>query len=423
MPIGLKRGRVELYDHDPQWETAAAETIGKLKAIFGETAVDIQHVGSTAIRLIKAKPIIDIAVGVRNFDDVTALIPALENAGWYKSKLHAVPGDILFCDDDESADTRTYHVHIVIYGGMQWKNYLRFRDYLNENLAAAREYEAIKANLAEQYPNDRNAYTGGKDGIVSKILRQAQTWALFNTIVTVTVDRPLGSRHPDYPDMIYPVNYGYIPDEIAPDGGGLDVYVLGVSAPVRGFTGRVVGIVYRENDVEDKLVAAPEGVNYTQNEIAEAVHFTEQHFSTKIWSLYQKSCGVIVYRLKEKIPEYLLLFQQKSRTWSFPKGHMEAFESEEQTALRETGEEIGLLPELIPGFKTAITYPVDGITKTVVFFLARIGGEPTPDNGEISEFRWVSKNEAARLIGNKDYLRVLGEAEEAMGDCALSTNK
>jgi GrpB-like predicted nucleotidyltransferase (UPF0157 family)/8-oxo-dGTP pyrophosphatase MutT (NUDIX family) len=411
MPLGLKRSRVELFDHDPQWETAAAETIAQLKAIFGETAVDIQHVGSTAIRSIKAKPIIDIAVGVRDFDDIAALMPELEEKNWHKSKLHAIPGDILFCDDDEFADTRTYHVHTVIHGGAQWKNYLRFRDYLNGNPAAAREYEAVKMSLAKQHPNDRNAYTGGKDEIVTQILRKAQTWSLFNTTVSVIIDRPIGYVHDKHGKTVYSVNYGFIEGEIAPDGEELDVYILGVSEPLQSFTGQVIAIIYREDDIEDKLVAAPEGVIFTQNEIAEAVHFAEQFYISRIWSLYQKSCGVIVYRLTNNRPAYLLLFQHKSRTWSFPKGHAEAFETERQTALREAKEEIGLAPELIQGFKASVTYPVDGITKTVVFFLAELQGEPQPDNDEISEFRFVSKAEAARLIGNKDYLRLLDQAE------------
>ncbi|MDR1003227.1 MAG: GrpB family protein [Oscillospiraceae bacterium] len=176
MILGLKRGTVELYDHNPEWEIVAAQTISQLKSIFGEAAIDIQHIGSTSIRSVKAKPIIDIAVGVMSFNRVLPLIAALEDKGFYKSKLHAVENDILICDDDENADTRTHHIHIVIYGSTQWKNYISFRDYLNANSTAAYAYEKTKAELARKYPADRNAYTEGKDEIVSQILRKAQAW-------------------------------------------------------------------------------------------------------------------------------------------------------------------------------------------------------------------------------------------------------
>ncbi|MDR0947935.1 MAG: GrpB family protein, partial [Lachnospiraceae bacterium] len=332
MVLGCKRGTVELYDHDPEWETASARTIAQLKSVFGDAAVDIQHVGSTAIRSVKAKPIIDIAVGVINFDSVLPLIGVLEEKGFYKSKLHAISNDILLCDGNEEADTRSYHIHIVIYGSTQWKNYIRFRDYLNANSTAAHEYEKTKLELAVKYPNDRNAYTEGKDNVISQILRKAQVRALLGTIATVTVDRPAGTYHPRTNTIFYSINYGYLDDELAPDGSGLDVYIMGVSEPLKTFTGRVIGIIHRENDVEDKLVAAPDGMVFTQNEIGEAVHFVEKFYQTTIDAIYHKSAGIIVYRFMSGEPEYLVLFQHGSRTWSFPKGHMNAFETEEQAA-------------------------------------------------------------------------------------------
>ena len=82
MAIGLKHGFVELADHDPEWEILAAQTIEKLWHVFGSAAKDIQHVGSTAIRKIKAKPVIDIVVAVEDFDEVLAISPALEENGF-----------------------------------------------------------------------------------------------------------------------------------------------------------------------------------------------------------------------------------------------------------------------------------------------------------------------------------------------------
>jgi serine/threonine-protein kinase len=179
MAIGLKRTVVELTNHDPKWEMIAAQTIERLWRIFGSAARDIQHIGSTAVKDIKAKPIIDIAVAVDSFDVVEKLTSALEQNGWSKSVLHAVEGDVLFVDGDEAADMRTHHIHIVIADSIQWKNYICFRDYLNAFPASAKEYDAVKQEFALQYPNDRNAYTSAKSPIVDAILRAARVWDDF----------------------------------------------------------------------------------------------------------------------------------------------------------------------------------------------------------------------------------------------------
>lgn len=100
--------------------------------------------------------------------------------------------------------------------------------------------------------------------------------------VTVTIDRPLGSFHPSHPDIYYPINYGYIEGIMAPDGEEQDAYVLGVEVPVETFTGTVIAIIHRRNDVEDKWVVAPAGMAFTKEEIENQVHFQEQYFDTEI---------------------------------------------------------------------------------------------------------------------------------------------
>ena len=84
--------------------------------------------------------------------------------------------------------------------------------------------------------------------------------------------------------MIYPINYGYIPNVLGGDGEELDVYLLGVDEPVASYTGQIVGIVYRADDVEDKLVMAPVGKSYTAEEIASFVYFQEKYYQTNILS-------------------------------------------------------------------------------------------------------------------------------------------
>jgi inorganic pyrophosphatase len=105
---------------------------------------------------------------------------------------------------------------------------------------------------------------------------------MIGPIVTVTVDRPLGSYHPEHPDIYYPVNYGYIEGTMAADGEEEDAYVLGVTEPVSEFTGRIIAIINRENDIEHKWVVAPEGVTLSEEQIRAAVHFQEQYFHITI---------------------------------------------------------------------------------------------------------------------------------------------
>lgn len=100
--------------------------------------------------------------------------------------------------------------------------------------------------------------------------------------VAVVVDRPMGSSHPEHPNTIYPVNYGYIPGTQAGDEQPVDVYVIGVSVPVSSFLGEVIAIVVRHDDIEDKLVVVPAGTRTNAHEIREAVMFQEQYFDIEV---------------------------------------------------------------------------------------------------------------------------------------------
>lgn len=107
------------------------------------------------------------------------------------------------------------------------------------------------------------------------------TSALGN-IVNVIVDRPLGSVHPEHPDIQYQVNYGFVDGVLAGDGEAQDAYVLGVNHPVESFEGEVVAIVIRNDDVENKWVVAPVGSVFTKEEIERAVYFQEKFFNIEI---------------------------------------------------------------------------------------------------------------------------------------------
>lgn len=226
--------------------------------------------------------------------------------------------------------------------------------------------------------------------------RDREVYRLLGTTVDVVIDRPIGYRHKG---MVYPVNYGYIPGTFAPDGEEQDAYILGVDAPLERFHGQIIGAVRRKNDCEDKLIVAPAGTVFHQGQIAEAVRFQEQYFDSYIISSFRKSCGVLPYRETASGREYLIVFEQFSQCWSLPKGHMEAGETEMETALRELREETGLTARLDPDQRTIIEYPVGiGARKQVVFFLGQVSGRPRIREGEITRCKWVTAEEL------KDYL-------------------
>lgn len=105
---------------------------------------------------------------------------------------------------------------------------------------------------------------------------------MIGDIVKVTVDRPMGSYHPKHKDMYYPINYGYIEGIMAPDGEEQDAYILGVDRPVDEFKGKIIAIIHRYDDVEEKWVVAPEEKTFTVDEIKEQVDFQEQYFNSEI---------------------------------------------------------------------------------------------------------------------------------------------
>ena len=105
---------------------------------------------------------------------------------------------------------------------------------------------------------------------------------MLGKIVKVIVDRPLGTYHPKHKDIYYSVNYGYIEGIIAADGEEQDAYILGVNEPIKEFNGKVIAVIHRFNDIEEKWVVAPEGASFTKDEIMQQVDFQEQFFKKEI---------------------------------------------------------------------------------------------------------------------------------------------
>ncbi len=192
--------------------------------------------------------------------------------------------------------------------------------------------------------------------------------------VEITVDRPAGSAHPEFSDLVYPVNYGFVKGLTAPDGEEQDVYILGVSESLEVFMGTVIAVICRENDAEDKWVCVPKELAGTELcwecNIRQATAFQERFYKSRIYPLYEKTSGAVLYTERDGERRYLLI-RSKSGHIGFPKGHIEYGESEYENAEREIREETGLpfLPH--PNFRMEYTFTTLNHTeKTSVFFLS-----------------------------------------------------
>lgn len=172
MAIGL--GPVaRVVDHDPRWPRLYEEERARILVAIGPWVAGIEHVGSTAVRGLAAKPIIDVLVGIRALADAVHCIPHLQAIGYeyvpeYEKEL---PERRYFRKGP--VENRTHHLHLVEKGGEFWTSHLRFRDYLRDHPEAVRDYDALKRSLAAKYENDRDAYTESKAEFIRAILRVA----------------------------------------------------------------------------------------------------------------------------------------------------------------------------------------------------------------------------------------------------------
>lgn len=168
--MALARGTVRLESYKEAWAEWFADEADRLRAIFGDKA-PIEHIGSTAIPGMMAKPIIDMMVGVESLDAVSqAMVAKLENMG-YRSMPDRVTQDEIFMPKGPDS-RRTHYLHIVPRSNRRWHNTVLFRNYLRAH-PAREEYADLKRKLAIQYPDDRASYTDAKTGFVTDILRRA----------------------------------------------------------------------------------------------------------------------------------------------------------------------------------------------------------------------------------------------------------
>lgn len=175
MSVGLKRGTVSLEPHSMVWEVEAKRMITKLRVLLQDDMIDAQHIGSTSIKGICAKPIIDIVVGVSDFEKMMAHNDdLLKNGIVYRGEDY--PGQLLYVCGDLENEIHTHYIHVVIWQEKKWNHYVNMRDYLNSHEGQAKKYSELKQQLAEVYPQDRISYTNGKSALIEDILQSADEW-------------------------------------------------------------------------------------------------------------------------------------------------------------------------------------------------------------------------------------------------------
>lgn len=284
--IGLKRGTVKLFNHSDEWEIEGKRVIELIKKLCCDVVIDIAHIGSTSVKDLMAKPIIDIAVAVDSFVVFLKYVDPLMKNGFYYCPHDSDDRQLLFGAGSYytgDGEEQTHFIHVVKKDSMEWLNYINFRNYLSSDKTVRKQYENLKLSLANQFPFDRAQYVKGKNEFINATLRTALVKSYVGKNVRVAIDRPVGTPHPKHPEIIYPINYGYIPGVFGGDGEELDVYILGTNEKIKDeIFVKIVGIVYRKNDVEDKLVASIDDVSYTAQEIENIIHFQEQFYDSHV---------------------------------------------------------------------------------------------------------------------------------------------
>ncbi|MET3896750.1 GrpB-like predicted nucleotidyltransferase (UPF0157 family) [Devosia sp. UYZn731] len=159
--LGLRKGIVLLVDHNPDWQQAFAEEDARIRAAVGPIVIDLQHFGSTSIPTIRAKPILDVMLGIADFDQGPLLAPVLAGIGYEYVANAGVPNHVF-----GKGEPRTHLLHVVAHDGPKWHRNIRFRDRLLADAALARDYEALKDRLAVEFADNRAAYTDAKQKFI-----------------------------------------------------------------------------------------------------------------------------------------------------------------------------------------------------------------------------------------------------------------
>ena len=169
MTLGLAGAGVSLFSTHEAWAAEFQIEKARIAEAVGPHILDIQHVGSTSIPGVPAKPILDVLVGVQNFERAAVCILPMESIGYFYRGEFGIPRRHYFV----KGDPRTHHVHMVERASRDWHITVTFRDFLRSDPDSAREYAEAKQRLAAKHAQDRSAYQQEKDKVVEDILARA----------------------------------------------------------------------------------------------------------------------------------------------------------------------------------------------------------------------------------------------------------
>jgi GrpB-like predicted nucleotidyltransferase (UPF0157 family) len=170
--LGIDKYSVALQPHNENWIIEFEKEKAILQSILYNIDIEIAHVGSTAIKGLSAKPIIDIVLGVKNIEKIKAVAEVLEQNG-YITKNHIDDRGVIFAAKENAPNCRTHHVHICVIGSQRWNEQVYFKMYLLEHPNIITEYENLKKGLAVKYFNNRTEYTAAKDSFIKSVLAKA----------------------------------------------------------------------------------------------------------------------------------------------------------------------------------------------------------------------------------------------------------
>ena len=254
--------------------------------------------------------------------------------------------------------------------------------------------------------------------MVKILIHKGDRSALGKTY-TVSIDRPIGTVHPKHPDIVYPINYGYVAGLVAGDGEEQDVYILGINEPVDEARVVIIAVIERLDDNEDKWVGVPEELLGTdicyECSINKAIEFQEQFYTHKCHALYEKTCGAVMFTEKDGQRMYLLI-KNDSGHIGFPKGHVEYGETERETAVREVMEETGLKAEPMEDFRMEYSY-INGAghRKTAVYFLSHYDCTAVVIQKEEIDDSWLLPyDEAVGMLNYPQDIPVFEAAEKKL---------
>lgn len=166
---------IRMFPYDPQWAELYATERRRIAAALADDTIALEHIGSTVIPGISAKPIIDIMIGLKRMHDAPACIQRLTPLGYeYIASYEQVIPERRFLVRAKNGSERTHHIHMVERTSDFWETHILFRDYLRAHPGVARDYEALKLELAGRHRMNRAAYSAAKGDFVQAVLARAR---------------------------------------------------------------------------------------------------------------------------------------------------------------------------------------------------------------------------------------------------------